>query len=124
MIKIALIDDDLDYCNAFSRIFSREDGADVSVFSSQEQISDMSKFKDFDIIYVDDNLNWERGERVINEISCFTDADFALIGTFSNHFTKENIDNSKISAILMKENDRYLVEWYNDTKKKRELLNK
>jgi len=121
MTKIALIDENLDYCDSFYRLFKNSEGS-VTTFSTKESCENASEFKDFDMIYVDSNLGWSTGEKLIECLSFHTDADFALITNSRDPFTKKNVDDPRISAILMKENQQYLLEWYNDTRKKRNIL--
>jgi len=100
MTKIALIDDDLDYCNSFSRLFRREEEVEVITFSKKRDIEDVEKFKDFDIIYVDDDIKWGSGEKIIDKLRLCLDPELGINIVDLGLVYSVNIEMSKVHVLM------------------------
>ena len=120
IFKIAIIDDDTDYIRAFARFFKKFN-VKITEFISKEQVTP-EVMNEFDMIYVDYNLPWTRGDELIDVLSQHTTADFSLISADREQFSKENINNTRITAIITKWNKEYILEWFHYIKEKRNNL--
>lgn len=121
MIRICLIDDDKNYINVITDMFEGKGlGIDIITNFSKTPFEDMDNY---DIIFVDHTLQIGNSIELINKISEYSNADFALISTYRpDLYSKENIENKKISGIFCKYAWEKIFDWIEFSNKKKDVF--
>ena len=102
-MKIALLDDDVNYHNLFKHEFKVAD-VDVSYYLTPHDLYTSGVWR-FDGILVDHNLGaGVKGNEVIDDLKPkYPNIEFALISTTGDIYNDCHVNNKKISALISKE---------------------